>query len=571
MREGRRVQSDWSKCGWALVLIVLVLLANVPSCRGSVSPASGQGGLSAISLESAISRRMSVRRFLDTPVPWETLSEVLWAGYGYSFWERTVANLCGNYPILIYVGNETAAYVYQPETQTLRMHKEGDFRGRGDYRAPIQLFIVLNQSRYDDLVWAFAEAGSIGQSIYLAANALGLGTVCVGGIDRSRLHEALSLSEDEVVLSNMPLGYPQTPYDFAPLSPPQSRELPEALEGSMSLREALLQAVSSHSWTGSPLTSQEQSQVLWAAYGFSFLSDLTQLGVHFNITRHRTVPSAYNSYALTLLILNGSGTYSYEPGSHSLEVVREGDQRRGIAAASGQDWVASAPFMLAVVWNSSKDTRVSASFAAYETGALIQNVRLESVSWGLVADAVRVPDEHTMREALGLSRQTGFYPIALIAVGHPSEYRYGAFNLTRILLIATNSTVTGFRFDRQAAEGGLRLEESFNVTGTPGTVGFCNATIPVEVGRPHPSVLIDGLVTDHVLTRNSTHLSLYFVYDHDTTHRVHVAIEYVDPPEQLPQLVLLVLGLSALIVYLRARRPLAPRGPNGLGAPASSP
>ncbi len=56
---------------------------------------------------------------------------------------------------------------------------------------------------------AHATAGCIGENIYLAANALGLGTRLVGTINAKVINEGLSLANDEIPLYIMPLGYPK--------------------------------------------------------------------------------------------------------------------------------------------------------------------------------------------------------------------------------------------------------------------------------------------------------------------------------------------------------------------------
>jgi nitroreductase len=54
---------------------------------------------------------------------------------------------------------------------------------------------------------AHATAGTIGQNIYLIANALDLGTRFVGSLNEKGIRSCLELSEDEIPLYIMPLGH----------------------------------------------------------------------------------------------------------------------------------------------------------------------------------------------------------------------------------------------------------------------------------------------------------------------------------------------------------------------------
>jgi len=149
-------------------------------------------------LEKSISRRLSIKTdyYSQTKVPWELVLKVLWGSYGYSSVGRNVPCLSGNYSIIIYVCNETAAYRFIPETNNLSLWKEGDYRELGGgYRAPIQLYIVLDTNLSKDIRWGNAEAGCAIQNIYLMANTLNLGTVCEGGtwLQRTQIKQDLGL------------------------------------------------------------------------------------------------------------------------------------------------------------------------------------------------------------------------------------------------------------------------------------------------------------------------------------------------------------------------------------------
>jgi nitroreductase len=441
-----------------------------------------------VPVELAISRRISIRAFPDTDnytvpeVSWELLSKVLWAGYGSSSIGRTVPNICGNYPLIIYVCNKTAVYRYNPEEQSLDQWKSGDHRfssnepwvypGTGAHFAPIELFIALDTNKFADINLGAMEAGAVIQNIYLEANALGLGTVCVGGVNKTGAHEFLSLPANEEILYNMPLGHPATWafYNFTCVAPPGSTEwpfLPQVKQSPIFLDDALMQRRTSHEWKETPLTSQETSQILWS-YGLSYLEDM-----HRQI-QPRTVASAEGGYAWIIWMINSTGIYVYDPWSHRILIQSYGDKRAEIAQSARADWMASAPMILLLVLNSGLMPEGRLDWAFTEAGSVIQNVNLESVAWGLVADWSTTVDENTTRAVLEIAGQTDLRPIAAIAVGHSPR---------------SDVAVTSIVSDKQTVIQGQQVtinatvanqgsqNETFNVTAYANTVQIGKRTI----------------------------------------------------------------------------------------------
>lgn len=395
--------------------------------------------ISGVPVELAISRRVSIRDFPDTnnytvpEVSWELLSKVLWAGYGSSSWGRTTPNICGNYPLIIYVCNKTAVYKYNPEEQSLDLWKSGDYRfsstepwvypGGGSHFAPVELFIGLDTSKFADINLGAMEAGAVTQNIYLQANALGLGTLCVGGVNKTGAHEVLNLPANEEVLFNMPLGNPTTWafYNFTCVAPPGSTEwpfLPQVKQSSIFLDDALNDRRTSHDWTVTPITYQETSQILWSAYGFSYLMDMRPSFWSFQ-SQHRTVASAGGAYPWSIWMVNSTGTYAYDSSSHRILIQSNGDKRAEIAQSTNASWMASAPMILLTVLNISRMDQGRLDWAFEEAGSVIQNVNLESVAWGLVADWSKIVDENAARTILGIAGYTDLRPIIAITVGHP--------------------------------------------------------------------------------------------------------------------------------------------------------
>jgi len=401
-------------------------MSFIPNLIGGVKGENEYGTSTDMPLEMVISRRISIHYGnyynLSATVPSELLSEVLWAAYGYSWRGRTVPSLSG-YPIIIYVCNETAAYKFVPENQSLTLWKEGDYRGLGGgYEAPIQLYIAFDTNICSDVHWGNAESGCPIQNIYLMANALNLGTVCQGGtwLDRTYIHEGLGLPNNEEALYKMPLGYPLPPYtDYQNLVPtyrPSSPELPEIQDSTISLEDALDSVFPSHEWSENPVTKQELSQVLWASYGYSYYEDTASSPP----IRHRTVPSAHSYYPMRIYAANSSGVYQYLPEQHTLTTIIAEDRRQSIGLASGNPWASSAPLIIAIAWDDTNILTVDTTYI--EVGLIAQNVYLEGAAWGLVTDWGRADtDEEAMRNSLGLIGKTNLHPVSIITVGHPVD------------------------------------------------------------------------------------------------------------------------------------------------------
>jgi len=82
----------------------------------------------------------------------------------------------------------------------------------------------------------------------------------------------------------------------------------------------------------------------------------------------------------------------------------------------------------------------------------------------------------------------------------------------------SNSTISGFNYSVD--------EISFNVSGDPGSLGFCNVSVPKAIVKPGYTIKVyfDDKPVDYSLSENSTHYFVYFTYKH-STHRVNIRFE----------------------------------------------
>lgn len=187
---------------------------------------------SAVSLESAMNQRRSVREFSEEILSLEHLSQLLWAGQGITGEDgfRTAPSAGALYPIELHIlvnhvqGLDAGLYHYKPESHTLEpeQYPSGNLsRGRTTYRqdwieeAAIIIYITAVPSRtrvkYGERTerYIFLEAGHIGQNLLLQATALGLGGTPVGAFDDDQVAKLLGTKQKPLYI--IPIGHPWQP------------------------------------------------------------------------------------------------------------------------------------------------------------------------------------------------------------------------------------------------------------------------------------------------------------------------------------------------------------------------
>jgi nitroreductase len=214
-------------------------------------PISGMGDAGEarklMATEAVIGRR-SVRKFLATPVPQDTIRTILAhaarspSGTNMQPWKVYVVmeaardRLCRAVLAAAKVGNRSDEYAYMPsplkEPYVSRRRRVGyelyalygvardDFEGRRRvmlrnfefFGAPVGLFFAMER---DLLLGSWLDCGMFMQNIMILARAHGLETCpqqawCEYG---SIVHDELSIPDDHIVLSGMALGFadPQAP------------------------------------------------------------------------------------------------------------------------------------------------------------------------------------------------------------------------------------------------------------------------------------------------------------------------------------------------------------------------
>lgn len=187
-----------------------------------------------ISLEAAIYKRRSHRKFATTPLMLDVAAQLLWSAGGQTGDKpvhRTAPSAGGRHPltILAFTGDNTVEgvkpgiYEYNFMEHELKLLQAGDKRSELAEACLGQKFLEIaplviaiyaeyekSCSRYGErgIRYSHIDTGHMGQNIYLQACALGLGTVAVGAFDDEKVAKVLGLNKDQSPLYVMPIGYP---------------------------------------------------------------------------------------------------------------------------------------------------------------------------------------------------------------------------------------------------------------------------------------------------------------------------------------------------------------------------
>ena len=184
-----------------------------------------------VSLEEAITKRRSVRKYRPESLALFQLSQILWSAQGVTGGGRLRAapSAGATYPLEVFavIGKqaieelETGIYHYEVDLHSLSLHKPGGFRidlaraalDEGFIAvAPVDIVICALHTRTSYRYgrrgerYVHMEVGHVGQNIHLQAVALGLATVEVGAFDDEDVRKVLDVEEQIKPLYIMPIG-----------------------------------------------------------------------------------------------------------------------------------------------------------------------------------------------------------------------------------------------------------------------------------------------------------------------------------------------------------------------------
>ena len=173
-------------------------------------------------LMEALARRRSSREFDGRALPRQTLSDLLWAAWGYNRPDkRTAPSSRDKQEIELYVAMQDGLYLYDAEDNRLLMVSDEDLRamtGTQPFvaKAPLNIIYVCRKQMItdktpDELIAAtYANTGFIAQNVYLFCASESLATVVRAMVDREKLAEAMHLPDHSMVTLVQSVGYPAT-------------------------------------------------------------------------------------------------------------------------------------------------------------------------------------------------------------------------------------------------------------------------------------------------------------------------------------------------------------------------
>ncbi|MGB7533338.1 MAG: SagB/ThcOx family dehydrogenase [Halobacteriota archaeon] len=182
-----------------------------------------------ISVETALSKRRSIRDYSGENLTLEEVSQLLWAAQGITapWGGRTAPSAGALYPLELYTvvgdveGIDKGVYKYSREEHELEKVKEGDIRAEladaaigqeciRDAAIDIVFTAVYERTtrKYGErgIRYVHIEAGHAAQNVYLQAVSLDLGTVVIGAFIDGEVKEIMNMQEQETPLYIMPVG-----------------------------------------------------------------------------------------------------------------------------------------------------------------------------------------------------------------------------------------------------------------------------------------------------------------------------------------------------------------------------
>ena len=177
---------------------------------------------SRVSLEKALNlRRSSKEGFSSKELKEKEIGQILWAARGVNRpkGKLTSPSAMARYSVSVYVATSKGTFLYIPENHSLLSISNRDIRkgiGTQEYvkTAPVILIFVADFSKLSEtfskvrkISLLSAEAGAIGENVYLQCATLKLGTSFVASINKKLIKRALKFKKDIAPLFIMPIGH----------------------------------------------------------------------------------------------------------------------------------------------------------------------------------------------------------------------------------------------------------------------------------------------------------------------------------------------------------------------------
>ena len=171
-------------------------------------------------LYEALNNRMTQRKFADTPLDEQQLSNLLWCAGGVNREDGKLTSPTARnaQEIDIYVFIDKGVFLYVPKENVLKEILPEDHRieiserSKMPAEAPVTLLFYANYDKmegFDETAREFygaTDVGFVSQNVYLYCAANKLSTVVMGAINRDLLNELIP-GDGKAILAQ-PVGYP---------------------------------------------------------------------------------------------------------------------------------------------------------------------------------------------------------------------------------------------------------------------------------------------------------------------------------------------------------------------------
>jgi nitroreductase len=202
-----------------LVVLATGIAAQEPPAIKLPAPKTDGG----MPLMQALKTRHSEREFGTRKLEPQTLSNLLWAAWGFNRPDghRTAPSASNKQEIEIYVTLPDGAYVWDAKTNVLTPVAVGDLRGATGTQpfpatAALNLVYVADMSKAgrpatdpQQAMNVGADAGVIVQNVYLFCASDGLVSVVRASVPKDALAKQLKLRDTQVIVLAQSVGYPK--------------------------------------------------------------------------------------------------------------------------------------------------------------------------------------------------------------------------------------------------------------------------------------------------------------------------------------------------------------------------
>jgi len=184
---------------------------------------------------------------------------------------------------------------------------------------------------------------------------------------------------------------------------------PPSMDGTLSVEKALSERRSVRAYKPEALSMAEVSQILWSAQG------VTEPTKGF-----RTAPSPKGAYLLQVYLIAGkvtglpAGLYAYQPKSHGLIKVAEGDKKGDLFKIVPQPAINSAPAALIIAGIPERST-ANPAWIYLEAGHAAENVYLQAASLKLGTVSIAGFKPEDVKRGLALPEKE--LPIYIMPLG----------------------------------------------------------------------------------------------------------------------------------------------------------